>query len=315
MIELELLYEDGHCEQSVYPLPLLVGRDAECGLRVKSWRVARRHARIHERAGMTMLEDLGSLAGTFLNGRRVLQEGVLSVGDELIVGPCRIVLLSLQSAGTTVSGMEGPSEFVQDHHAAASTGEVTINEPLKSGVPDCNGVESPCRDSVPEVAPDDAPLHDERFSQHRQRLHKALVEALDLRRRDILQLSDEALRSEAASVLSGILDTDQQLPAGIDRGAMLRQVVDEAVGLGPLEPLLADRSVSEIMVNAHEEIYVERAGKLVRHDVSFSSDQAVVAIIDRIVAPLGRRVAAGGFSHLRAHQTRPKARLRGGGVY
>src|SRR5690606_19278160 len=98
------------------------------------------------------------------------------------------------------------------------------------------------------------------------------------------------LRSEAASVLSGILDTDQQLPAGIDRGAMLRQVVDEAVGLGPLEPLLADRSVSEIMVNAHEEIYVERAGKLVRHDVSFSSDQAVVAIIDRIVAPLGRRV-------------------------
>lgn len=290
MIELELLYEDGHCEQSVYPLPLLVGRDAECGLRVKSWRVARRHARIHERAGMTMLEDLGSLAGTFLNGRRVLQEGVLSVGDELIVGPCRIVLLSLQSAGATVSGMEGPSEFVQDHHAAASTGEVTISEPLKSGVPDCNGVESPCRDSVPEVAQDDAPLHDERFSQHRQRLHKALVEALDLRRRDILQLSDEALRSEAASVLSGILDTDQQLPAGIDRGAMLQQVVDEAVGLGPLEPLLADRSVSEIMVNAHEEIYVERAGKLVRHDVSFSSDQAVVAIIDRIVAPLGRRV-------------------------
>src|SRR5690606_1131616 len=126
-----------------------------------------------------------------------------------------------------------------------------------------------------------------------RRLHKALLNALDLRRRDILALSDEALRREATEVLSGILAQDADLPSEIERTGILQQVVDEAVGLGPLEPLLADTSVSEIMVNTHEEIYVERGGRLLRHQSGFSSEQAVVAIIDRIVAPLGRRVDEG----------------------
>src|SRR5690606_7727303 len=97
-------------------------------------------------------------------------------------------------------------------------------------------------------------------------------------------------RSEAAEALSALLAEDSELPEAIDRDALLQQVVDEAVGLGPLEPLLADPGVSEIMVNAQEEIYVERAGRLQRLDMSFSSEQAVLAIIDRIVAPLGRRI-------------------------
>src|SRR5690606_17375828 len=71
---------------------------------------------------------------------------------------------------------------------------------------------------------------------------------------------------------------------------LLREIVDEAVGLGLLEPLLSDPSISEIMVNAHDEVFVEQSGKLHRLPRSFSSDQAVRAVIDRIVAPLGRRV-------------------------
>ena len=68
------------------------------------------------------------------------------------------------------------------------------------------------------------------------------------------------------------------------------EVLDEAVGLGPLEPLLAAADVTEIMVNRHDEIYVERQGRLYRHPAAFSSEQSVRWAIDRVVTPLGRRI-------------------------
>src|SRR5690606_27702717 len=96
--------------------------------------------------------------------------------------------------------------------------------------------------------------------RHRRRLHGALLEALDLRRRDIASMSDDALRSEAIAALREIIAHDTELPDSMDRTALLTEVVDEAVGLGPLEPLLADHVVTEIMVNRHDEIYIETGG-------------------------------------------------------
>jgi pilus assembly protein CpaF len=75
-----------------------------------------------------------------------------------------------------------------------------------------------------------------------------------------------------------------------ERQRLLEQITDEILGLGPLQPLLEDRSVTEIMVNGYEEIYVERGGKLFKVPVKFESDDHVMRIIDRIVSPLGRRV-------------------------
>src|SRR5690606_12618819 len=100
---------------------------------------------------------------------------------------------------------------------------------------------------------------------HRRRLHAALLEALDLRRRDIANMSDDALRSEASAALSEIIANDAELPVSVERSALLLEVVNEAVGLGPLEPLLADQAVTEIMVNRHDEIFVEINGQLRRH--------------------------------------------------
>ncbi|MCS7047654.1 MAG: ATPase, T2SS/T4P/T4SS family, partial [Gemmataceae bacterium] len=68
---------------------------------------------------------------------------------------------------------------------------------------------------------------------------------------------------------------------------------DEAIGLGLLEPLLADDSVTEIMVNRADEIFVERSGRLQRYPLAFTSDRAVLGIIERIVAPIGRRIDEG----------------------
>lgn len=304
MLELELDYEDGHSRTEVFSLPLSIGRDPACGLRLKSWRVARQHARIEDRGAMLFLEDLGSLAGTFVNGRRVTHHGPLSSGDEIIIGPCRMHIVRMPltdrpspvDAGLRIAAE--PPGVTLPVHRADPPGPV---EPVATEAADCIlslqaapppiGAAAAVRPpAAPSIEEDDSVGPSDDFLHHRRRLHKALLDALDLRRRDILTLSDDVLRREATEALSNILDTDPQLPAGVDQADLLRQVVDEAVGLGPLERLLADRGVSEIMVNSHDEIYVERAGRLQRHDSGFSSEQAVVAVIDRIVAPLGRRV-------------------------
>jgi len=86
------------------------------------------------------------------------------------------------------------------------------------------------------------------------------------------------------------VDALTDLPPHIDRAALRKEVLDEAVGLGPLEDPLADDSVTEIMVNRADEIFVERKGRLERYPLAFTSDRAILGVIERIVAPLGRRI-------------------------
>jgi pilus assembly protein CpaF len=86
------------------------------------------------------------------------------------------------------------------------------------------------------------------------------------------------------------MDQDGSIPAFVDQDALVGNVLHEALGLGPLEDLLADDSITEIMVNRADQIYIERSGRIEASDKSFSSDQAVLAVIERIVAPIGRRI-------------------------
>ncbi|HEU4980050.1 MAG TPA: ATPase, T2SS/T4P/T4SS family, partial [Solirubrobacterales bacterium] len=74
------------------------------------------------------------------------------------------------------------------------------------------------------------------------------------------------------------------------RGRLVELILREAVGLGPLEELLADPAVEEVMVNGHERVYVERSGRIERTEVAFPSEQALRDAIERILTPLGRRV-------------------------
>jgi pilus assembly protein CpaF len=125
----------------------------------------------------------------------------------------------------------------------------------------------------------------------RRRVHAELLRTIDLRRQDISAMTDEVLRAETGRLIERIVaDLSGELPASLDRALLCREVLDEAVGLGPLEPLLADESVTEVMVNRHDQIYVERAGRLERHPMVFTDDRAVLGVIERIVAPLGRRI-------------------------
>jgi len=128
------------------------------------------------------------------------------------------------------------------------------------------------------------------------RIHKALVEQMDLKKTstDTSDSKQRAiLREKTQKAILDILVTEDSaglLPTRELKAQIVKEVLDEALGLGPLEDLLADDSVTEIMVNARDQIYIERNGKPQLSKVVFSSEQQVMNVVERIVTPLGRRV-------------------------
>ena len=124
-------------------------------------------------------------------------------------------------------------------------------------------------------------------------VHDRLIEYLDLRRMDIDQLADEELWEKTENAICDIvesMDSEGRIQSFVDQDLLIKDVLNEALGLGPLEDLLAEEDVDEIMVNRSDQIYVESGGRLKLTDKGFSSDKAVLGVIERIVAPLGRRI-------------------------
>ena len=119
-------------------------------------------------------------------------------------------------------------------------------------------------------------------------LHKGLIDKLDLRTID--QLSREQLRDELRQIL-GVVLAGTELPLNrIEREQLFEELLDEVTGLGPLEPLLRDPTISDILVNTYSTVYVERFGKLELTNVRFRDNEHLTQIINRIVARVGRRV-------------------------
>jgi pilus assembly protein CpaF len=98
------------------------------------------------------------------------------------------------------------------------------------------------------------------------------------------------MRQMIETLFNQVLAEENMLYTRATRGAILDWVLADILGYGPLEPLLADNTITEVMVNGHETVYVERYGKIEKTNVAFEDDQHLMRIIDRIVAPLGRRV-------------------------
>jgi len=105
---------------------------------------------------------------------------------------------------------------------------------------------------------------------------------------DVSQTAD--VRRTIEELFENILAEEKIVLSRPERRRLFEQIVAEILGLGPIEPLLADETLTEIMVNGSKNIFIERAGKLYREPASFESDDHLMRIIDRIVAPLGRRI-------------------------
>ncbi|MFL5650377.1 MAG: ATPase, T2SS/T4P/T4SS family, partial [Chloroflexota bacterium] len=161
----------------------------------------------------------------------------------------------------------------------APTGGAPIsNVPAPAGGP-------PQTPAVPRLQTQ-APVR-ESFRDVKFRIQNRVIQDLDPK----LDLSNQVeVRRQIEEIFGKVIDEEGLALTRAERVRMLEQITDEIIGLGPLEPLLRDESITEVMVNGPRQVYIERSGKLELTNVVFQNDDHVMRIIDRIIAPIGRRV-------------------------
>lgn len=224
---------------------------------LKGRQIARKHAVLKNRNGIIEVDDLGSPAGTWVNRERIRNFGPLAIEDEIVIGDTRLWL---------------------NHEPEKALAVADIVMPIQN--------------EVRVDAIDDTEQNEHLYWA--KILHERLLGDMGLRRKDVSLMSDVELRQDAEILLMQIVESlASDIPIQISREQLSKTVLDEAVGLGPLQSFLEDDAITEIMVNGHQEVFVERAGKLTKSDKAFSSDQAVLSVIERIITPLGRRIDEG----------------------
>jgi pilus assembly protein CpaF len=236
-----------------------IGKSDENRIILQGWSVGRKHATVHRRQDGVHVEDHGSSAGTKVNNQKVAGTyGPLKKGDEISICDYILAVLDLE----------------QEIPAA----------------PAAQPAASPAAAPAAETQPGLSAAERTETIAALKHLHAQLIKQMDLRRVDVNRQSEEELRENTRVMLEEIVASDRTIPAHMDRAMLVKRVLDEVVGLGPLEDLIADESVSEIMVNSYDEIFIERKGQLQKSDITFTSNQAVVSAIERIVTPIGRRI-------------------------
>ena len=283
--------------------------------------VSKKHARIVQRDSKMVVLDLKSTNGTYVNGKRITAPQVVRDTDKIQVGD--FVIQMAAAAGkkkkkTTKKGRKSTDRGVkkrldvkedpellddfEEFNGEVSSTSVDVEEmeaetPRPKAKPKAEPsveVEKPWEPEEPKPAKKKkADPRVEKYSALQRDVHSRLIEYLDLRRLDIEQLGDEELWDQTERAVRNIIaqmEQDGEIPGWVDVELLVKDVLNEALGLGPLEDFLADPTITEVMVNHSQQIYIERDGRLNLTDKTFSSNNAVLGVIERIVAPIGRRI-------------------------
>ena len=278
----------------------LIGKKPDNAIVLHGWRIDREHARLTHGDEGLFIQDMSSRAGTKVNGQKIDSYGPITRSDVIEIHDYRIRVTSnrrprakgdpaLQRPVANGHAQTGNGSAQNGHANPANDSTAAMEAQLP--VASVNG--TPSGSELPEGAlAQSAELSDHALLMHEWRAHlrRALHEQMDLRRINVSSMSDDELRALTTRLVSEIIAKLHNLPGEIDRDALTAQVVAEAVGLGPLEPLLARDEISEIMVNSARDVFFERGGRMYKSDVTFTDDQTVQSTIERIVAPLGRRI-------------------------
>ncbi|WP_186205740.1 ATPase, T2SS/T4P/T4SS family [Burkholderia gladioli] len=277
-----------------------IGKSPECDVVIKGMLVGRIQARIVARGNAWYLEDQGGIANTLVNGAPIETFGPLTANDEIEIGTAKLRVVAEPSSPAQAAAdplampAARPGVSAQDGATVAAASTTALAGPAAEpalSVPAARNDPPPARraNPVPELP---TPAINNRIGiELRKTVHMRLIAELDLRRLNVARMDDDELRRTVGAALDEILDNDAAFrSADVSLEALRKSVFDEVIGLGPLEELIADPEVSEIMVNCHDEIFVERRGKLTRSRVIFTDDRAVLGAIERIVAPIGRRI-------------------------
>ena len=255
-----------------------IGAGEHCRIRLPARGVSERHAILTLRGDSATIEDMRSETGTLLNATPIDKPAAVLATTPVTIGPYTLVLSPVPAARPPEPAVAGPQ-------VASPQGPSEPSRP--------SGPSQPSRPPDPPAprAPAEAdPAAAVRRDVKRQ-IHRELVERLDIKRLAASRIEPAELRAKAEATVAAILaEAAPRLPAGLDPATLRKEILDEALGLGPLEELLADDAVSEIMVNGPDRVYVERRGRLELTPLRFMDEASVMAVVERIVSPLGRRV-------------------------
>ena len=237
--------------------------------------------------------------------------GISPVHCQFVVDGDRFLIADLgSSAGTLINGrMIAPNELYEiDGDADISIGSVSVSFKLSDNMPG-REVASTANSSAAQAQPEkefdsfgkekipvlkisNVSEKDRPFIQEIKKLaHKELLSRLNLKKMALTGVDVSNLEEQAKKTIAEIMhELNVDLPNSLPKGAIEQELLNEAIGLGPLEYLLKEDDITEIMVNGPDNVYVERGGVLYKTDTAFADNYQVQAAIERIVSPLGRRI-------------------------
>ena len=264
-----------------------IGSDKANQILLADGSVSWRHALLGNTEEGVFIEDLMSHTGSYLDGQRLRGRQLLRPGQRVQIGG---FVLQLGDATTEAAPPPPPPPAAPPPPAGSGDRNFYATQIPVTGTPAPTPPPRPAPVPEPRLDPALARL-DEKRRLIKKQIHAELLQRLDLKRLTATNVGVDDLRKRAKDIVAQIVaDVQAKLPPGITPADLSKEVYNEAVGLGPLEDLLSEASVTEIMVNGPNRIYVEKAGKLYATRQSFVDDASVLAIIERIVSPIGRRI-------------------------
>ncbi|MBL9111812.1 MAG: Flp pilus assembly complex ATPase component TadA [Myxococcales bacterium] len=284
--------------------PISIGRHAQCVLRLDSDLVSRQHAVVQIGPQSILVEDVstnGTLAGGVLLRREAIE---VPFGTPVVLGDFTVAFFPLEAAPppppplpsgsrSRAPGPPGPPGPPPPPMAPPMRAGGGLAPPIPPPMPPGAHGGQPANPALQAQLMPSRPKDEARKKEVelRRDIHKALLEHLDLATIDAKKLDDPSMRPKVLSALRTIVgNMAMRIPPEVDRDALIGELSDEALGLGPLERFLSDPKVSEIMVVDPNTIYIEDGGKLRLSEARFTDDERVRAVIERIVTPLGRRI-------------------------
>ncbi|QSQ27242.1 Flp pilus assembly complex ATPase component TadA [Pyxidicoccus parkwayensis] len=300
MFLITLAEKGGGTEQREYhKSEVTIGRLPGNDIILAKGNVSKYHSRIVAKEGKFIIVDMKSTNGTFVNGKKIAAPQVLKPTDQVAIGDYILNVEALEDEGPAMTRAGAPEDEGYDDGGEEPYEEeqqYEEEEPYEEEAPAPAPAAGRMPASMASAMAKNKKKVDpriERYTRLQKEIHDRLIEYLDLRRMDMDRLGDDELWRRTEKAIRDIIDqmeADGELPEDVDREELLTDVINEALGLGPLEAFLASDEISEIMVNHANQIYIERKGKLTLAEKTFSSNQAVLGVIERIVAPIGRRI-------------------------
>ncbi|HRR33041.1 MAG TPA: ATPase, T2SS/T4P/T4SS family [Kiritimatiellia bacterium] len=277
---LDIAYPDQASNRFELPSGIYtIGRGEACKIRLRHPEISERHALLTLRETGITIEDLHSSNGTVVNGLRIQESVRLHADDVVGLGPC---LLRVSPVVPVPIRTESP---------ATPTPPPLPTPPREP--PPATVVEHRPPSPPPAPAPEPTDPMAAIRREIKNQIHGELIQRLDLKRMTVSRIGTDELQQKARETIRTIIAEvrrNQKLPAGIDPARLEKEIYDEAMRLGPLEDFLADDAITEIMVNGPNQVYVERNGRLELTGQTFMDDESVLGVIERIVAPIGRRI-------------------------